>query len=58
MAPAPRAEVEMRYVQTLLGLESNGFGFPKLETPFVFSAILACRLSLDSSDWTLRISAD
>src|SRR3989475_3212539 len=49
IAPVPSAEVEMRYVQTLLGLDSNVLGFPRTKASFVFSAILACRLSLDSS---------
>ena len=50
IAPVPSAEVEMRYVQTLLGLDSNVLGFPRTEASFVFSAILARRLSLDSSN--------
>src|SRR2546427_5197698 len=49
IAPAPRAEVEMKYVQTILGLDSNVLGFPRPGASFVFSAILVCRISLDSS---------
>src|SRR2546427_439914 len=50
IAPAPSAEVEMKYVQTLLGLDSNILGFPRTEASLVFSTILALRLSFDSSN--------
>ena len=49
IAPAASAEVDVKYVQTLLGLDSSVLGFPRIDASFVFSAILVCMLSLDSS---------